>query len=138
MKSLRIISIVLLFFVAINALVAGFLFMLEPNGHLLGVTPELLKFTSFKNFFVPGLILFTVNGLFALFTAFAMLRFWPFCAFWLCCQGLLLCGWIILQLLMLRNFSFLHLLLGSIGLFFVFSGILLLRQPDSPNKIQRN
>lgn len=129
MKILRISAIVLLVLVAINALVAGYLFMSDPRGTPMGISTELLKYTSFTSFFVPGLVLFIVNGLFALFTALAMIRFWPFCAFLLFCQGVLLSGWILIQVILLREFNMLHASLGLIGLFFVAVGLLLMGKP---------
>lgn len=130
MRGLRISAMVLLGLVSLNALVAGFLFMIDPSGARLGLSVELLKFTAFSSFFIPGLVLFSINGLFALLTLWALFRFWPFCAFLLCCQGLLLSGWILLQIIMMREFNPLQGSLLVIGMFFILAGVLLLRQSD--------
>ncbi|AFM13146.1 hypothetical protein [Turneriella parva] len=53
---------ILQFFVALGALAAGAMFILEPSGRLLQTPPEMLRATPFGNFLLPGIILFTVNG----------------------------------------------------------------------------
>lgn len=59
----RIAAIVLLFIVSINALAAEYSFMTDPSGVALGITTAYLKNSApFKNYFVPGIILFLVNG----------------------------------------------------------------------------
>lgn len=50
------------FVVAFGALIAGAMFILEPSGRLLQAEPALLKNSPFRDFLVPGIILFTVNG----------------------------------------------------------------------------
>lgn len=50
-------------FVAVGALVAGAMFILEPSGRLLQAPLAMLKGTPFSNYLLPGIILFCVNGL---------------------------------------------------------------------------
>jgi hypothetical protein len=56
-------------FVAVGALPAGYLLLVEPDGHGLGMTTAILAGSPFKDFFIPGLFLFVVNGLSNLFGA---------------------------------------------------------------------
>lgn len=49
-------------FVGIGALFGGCAAMLNPNGPM-GISVELLENSPFDNYFIPGLILFTVIGL---------------------------------------------------------------------------
>jgi hypothetical protein len=53
-------------FVAIGALPAGYLFLTEPGGSKMGMSVDALAGSPFKDFFIPGLFLFTVNGIFNL------------------------------------------------------------------------
>ncbi len=69
-KKLIILGIVQLL-VAVGALPAGYLMMANPDGSGLGMTPEILAGSPFMDFFIPGLFLFTVNGLFNLLNAIA-------------------------------------------------------------------
>ena len=50
-------------FVALGALPAGYSMIVEPDGGGLGMTLSLLSGSPFKDFFIPGLFLFIVNGL---------------------------------------------------------------------------
>ena len=63
-------------FLSFNALIAGGLMILEPQGSLLQITPAYLSKSPFESFLFPGIILFMFNGLFPLFT-FCGLLFKP-------------------------------------------------------------
>lgn len=66
----RLVAIILLFIVALNALAAGYSFLTTPSGKGLGVTTKYLRSSApFKNYFIPGFVLFIVNGVFSLFVA---------------------------------------------------------------------
>lgn len=127
---LRKLNMVLLFVLAMNALLAGYLFMLDPSGKYLGISTVLLRHSPFDNYFIPGLVLFTVNGLLAVFTGLMLARQWRGGPFWLVVQGVLLSGWIFVQVLMLRELNVLHFTFGAIGLFFFGSGIYLFRKTE--------
>ncbi len=59
----------LLVFQGISAAPPGFLLVLDPTGGLLHLPLDLLKDASFRNFLIPGLILFVVLGIGAFFIA---------------------------------------------------------------------
>jgi hypothetical protein len=122
---IRIIIISLLFIVAVNALFAGYSFMSDPTGSGLGAPLSLLRFSPFKNFFIPGLVLFTVNGVFNLVAGTALVLKWRYSAPLLVIQGVFLTGWIVIQVFMLREFNILHAVFGSLGICFCFVGIFL-------------
>lgn len=130
MKALRILAISLLFFVSLNALVSGYLFMSDPSGSRLGTSVTLLRFTGFENFFLPGLILFLANGVLGAITVIALIRCWAFYQVRLSLQGFLLTGWIVIQVLLIREFNFLHAIMGVIGIFFIVTGTILLKHPE--------
>lgn len=54
---------ILQLFVALGAVVAGAMFILEPSGRLLQAPLAMLKGTPFSNYLLPGIILFCINGL---------------------------------------------------------------------------
>jgi len=58
----------LLLFLGLNAIMGGLLLMMKPDGSLMGMTLDWLQNAPFKNYFIPGLILFSTLGLFTLFT----------------------------------------------------------------------
>jgi hypothetical protein len=53
---------ILQFFIALGALTCGLLLMLRPDGALMHMPVSMLKGSPFSDFLVPGIILFTVNG----------------------------------------------------------------------------
>lgn len=112
----------LIFVLALNAIFAGYLFMRDPSGQLLGTTTAILRHSPFKDFFIPGLVLFSMNGLLALFTGFLLAKRKKNAPFYLSLQGILLCGWIGIQMLMLRECNTLQLAFAGSGLFFFLSG----------------
>lgn len=65
---------ILQLFVALGAVVAGAMFIIEPSGRLLQAPPEMLKSSPFNNFLLPGLILFCVNGIGQAFAGVLTLR----------------------------------------------------------------
>lgn len=59
----RITAIALLVFVAIGALYAGYSFIADPSGAGMGMNTSYLIHSPFKNFLIPGIVLFVVNGI---------------------------------------------------------------------------
>lgn len=103
-------------FLAVSALICGVLFLLAPDGRLIGMPLDVLRYGPFSDFFWPGVILFCGLGIghaagFALtlrrasrYRKAGMLL------------GLVTLGWIGGQLLMVRPFSFLQGVIGGLGL----------------------
>ena len=122
MKTLKIIANILLILTGINAIAAGYSFIADPTGGGLGISVDYLKHASFSNFLIPGLVLFTVIGLGALFTAYAALTRKKYYALLYLAYGATLSGWIIIQYLMLQAFHPLQAVFFSIGLFLTIVG----------------
>jgi hypothetical protein len=118
-KTIRIVLITLLVFTGLNALVAGFLFMLEPSGAGLGMTTDYLQHSPFTSYFIPGLVLFTAVGLVSLFAAYSVLTRKGYARKLTIFEGILLCGWIVVQMLLVRDVNALHVIMFSIGFGFI-------------------
>jgi hypothetical protein len=127
---IKIVSITLLLVVAVNALLAGYAFMSDPSGSLLNIPVTWLKRAPFPDFFIPGLVLFCVNGLLNLAATAALLAKWRYSNIFLSLQGSLLAGWIFVQIILLRDFNFLHLVFGAIGTFLFCAGFYLRENSD--------
>ncbi len=67
------ILIVLLAFLAINAIYGGISLMLAPDGSLLGMQPGWLDKSPFKNYLIPGFLLLLMNGVFPLLAVFGLI-----------------------------------------------------------------
>lgn len=128
MKARRILLVGILFFNSISALYGGFVLLLDPSGGLMQMKTEWLKNSPFDDFLVPGILLFSVLGAGSLVTAvFILIR--HRIAYWLgIAEGLGTLIWIITEVIMIRELSFLQLIYGITGgVIFTFS-LLMIRQ----------
>jgi hypothetical protein len=116
-------------FIGLNASAGGALMIIKPDGSLLGMQPEWLVNSPFGNYFIPGLILFLLLGIFPLFVFYGLLRkselkalnilniykdmhwAWAYSLY----TGVVIISWIIVQLLMTRYF-WLQPVIISVGL----------------------
>lgn len=117
----KVTSIVLLVFNLIGAFYGGINLILHPDGSSIGLSLDLLKQSPFSDFLIPGILLLAANGLFGLVVLLTILinhRNYPR---FVMAQGVILTGWIVIQVWMLQSIFFLHYVLGSVGI-----GLLLL------------
>ncbi|MBK7429478.1 MAG: hypothetical protein IPI62_00670 [Bacteroidetes bacterium] len=118
----KLLASFLLLFNGIGAIYGGGNLIMHPDGSSLGITTEWLKYSPFDNFLIPGIILFVVNGLLSLFVLIAVITNSRFRGKLIFAEGVLLCGWILIQMIMLREVNFLHITLGSVGILLVIIG----------------
>ncbi len=119
---LKILASFLLLFNGIGAIYGGGNLILHPDGSSLGITTEWLQYSPFDNFLIPGIILFIVNGLFSLFVLMALIYNSRFLGYMILGEGALLCGWILIQMILLREVNFLHVTLGTVGILLLIIG----------------
>src|SRR5436190_18766616 len=122
--SIRVKTRVLLLFNAIGAVYGGSSLMMHRDGSGLGMTTELLKNSPFPDFFVPGLILLLVNGLLSSYCVFLTFRHYRFTGKMVMLQGILLAGWILVQIRMINAVDILHYVMGGTGLSLIILGIM--------------
>jgi hypothetical protein len=102
-------------FLAVNAMPVGFLLALRPDGSLVGLPPSLLADTPFPDFRVPGILLALVVGGAALAAAAALLARRPAASRLVLCSGVLLMGWITVQVALLGYESVLQPAMFALG-----------------------
>ena len=124
-KQVRIVAIILLFITGLNALAAGYSFIVEPSGEGLGMNVGYLKHSPFSNFLIPGLVLFVAIGMNSFVVAFIAILKKSYYSIFIQLQGCIITGWILIQILMLRMFHILHLVIFVIGIILILSGFLL-------------
>jgi hypothetical protein len=90
---------------AIGALAGGAMLFLQPDGSAFGLPVSILEHSGFESFRIPGFILFVVNGLFPLVSAMATLRRLPWASRSVMAVGVLLAGWIGVEVALLRSFD---------------------------------
>ncbi len=121
-SAFKIIVIILLLFNGTGAIYGGGQLMLHPDGSTMELSLDLLKHAPFNNYLVPGIILFTVNGLFSFYViALIVFNFKGFPVYVLA-QGIILIFWILVQVIIIRKVTPLHVLLGTIGILLLLSG----------------
>jgi hypothetical protein len=126
-RYLRLTTVFLLLLTAINATVAGVLFIIEPSGQRMGLSVLYIKDSPFNSYLIPGIILLIVNGLLNFIAAYFVIKQKPFASSLVILQGVLLSGWIVIQVIMVKDVSLLHIVMFSIGTILIIAGFLLLK-----------
>ncbi|MCA9931286.1 MAG: hypothetical protein KC419_22530 [Anaerolineales bacterium] len=115
-KTLGILQI----FIGIGAVPVGLMFIVDPTGASLGFPLEWLADTLFQNYLVPGIFLFTVNGIGSLIGAFLTLRRHPSASLAAVGLGAFLMAWIVVQVITLGPpphwLQILYFVLGAVEL----------------------
>lgn len=121
-KAARILTILLLSVTAVNAIIAGILFMLDPSGALMGMDLDYIQHSPFQTYLIPGIILSLVIGIMNIVAAIFLWRKNVMGTYLAILQGILLCGWIGIQVTMVRDFNLLHASMLIFGLIFIMGG----------------
>jgi hypothetical protein len=121
-KPLVIVASILLLLNAIGALYGGGNFIIHPDGSGMQMSLDWLKNTPFQNYLMPGILLFVANGLFSIFVLVAlMLKFRQF-PWFIIAQGVILLGWISIQVLMIRVINLHHIIFWSFAIALIVIG----------------
>jgi peptidoglycan/LPS O-acetylase OafA/YrhL len=101
MRWTRLTLIITEAFVALSAFVAGAMFVVAPSGRLMGMTEATLARSPFGNYLVPAIVLFVVVGGTQALAAWAEIRRWPRAGWLSVVAGVVLAGWIAVQVAMI-------------------------------------
>jgi hypothetical protein len=135
--ALKILTGLLLLLNSAGAFFGGWNLVRYPDGSSLQLSTEWLQHSPFSDYFIPGLVLLAVNGLFGLFVLLMLVvgnRRYPA---YVIIQGVLLGGWILVQVIMVRTVVGLHFLFGGIAMLLLLLGWILLdmaRKNDAGSK----
>jgi hypothetical protein len=116
--------VVLQFLLGLGALGGGAVLMAAPDGAIIHMPLSMLKDSPFQNFLIPGLILFTLLGVFPVLVAYSLWQkprwCWPDAVnpfkrlhwSWAAslASGVMLVIWITVEVLMIHSIAFLHIL----------------------------
>ena len=119
-------ALILLLVNGVGAILGGWGFIRDPiSGGAMQMPLENLEHSPFKDYLIPGIILFVFNGLFSLgIFILTLVKYKRYPAL-LIFQGYILSIWIIVQLIMIRSFHYLHAIFGGIGVILIILGLLL-------------
>ena len=120
---MRGLTTILLFILGISALGGGWMLIKDPTGEALGISLELLKETAFNNYLIPGIVLFTFNGLLSLFVLLLGLKKSKKYPVYLIVQGGVLFSWLTIELIINFNFYTHHLHIPLYMVSFIFIGV---------------
>jgi hypothetical protein len=127
-RRIEIILGIVLTLVAVGAIPAGLAMIIKPDGSILHLPPEIIQGSPFKDFLIPGLFLFIVNGLAGLAGAIICFVHSRFSAISGLILGICLVVWIIVQLLTTGLISWMQPAYFAIGLVEIAMGLLIMKQ----------
>jgi Short repeat of unknown function (DUF308) len=113
---MKVILFILISFVAVTAFICGLIMVSNPDGKALGLDIILLKDTPFKDFLIPGLFL-TIVGIVNLIAVFFNIRRHNNRYDWALASGIIICGWIVVQIIFIQILywpQFLYLAIGAL------------------------
>ena len=102
-------------FIGLGALGGGFMLVRDPSGSALELPMSLLEGSPFPDFLIPGMFLFAVNGVGSMIGAglsFTRRRYAQEIAIVL---GAILVTWIVIQVVIISSFHWLHVLYFILG-----------------------
>jgi hypothetical protein len=124
MKTLRLISLVLLFILCSSALYGGYNMINDPSGGSLHLPFYLLYETVFNDYVSIGWILLIVVGSFSFFVMLLMFCKSRFYSFFIILQGAFLSIFIFVQLLLLNETFYIQYIYLAIGVALIYLGAL--------------
>jgi CDP-diglyceride synthetase len=131
-RKVRITAIIVLFFNAVSAMFGGLGLIIDPSGETMQMPIEFLKDSPFENFLIPGIILFSVNGLFNLLVGILGVKksnIFPILTL-LC--GIFLIVWLSIQIMIIKSFyAPLHGPYYAVGIALLILGAVLMKQIKS-------
>ena len=123
----KVVAIALLLFNGVGALYGGWNLISHPDGSSLQLSLDWLKYSPFDDYLIPGLILFVMNGIGSLIAISSVVYRLRNYAIYVLLEGVILTGWIAIQILILRTVIGLHIILGITGLLLILCGWLMLK-----------
>ena len=102
-------------FIGLGALGGGFMLVRDPSGSALELPISLLEGSPFPDFLIPGMFLLAVNGVGSMIGAglsFTRRRYAQEIAIVL---GAILVAWIVIQVVIISSFHWLHVLYFILG-----------------------
>jgi len=112
---MKSILILLLVFVATTSIISGILLIFNPGGELFRLSTSILEHSIFKNFSIPGLVLAAIVGSINLLAVVYHLQNKPERYNWSLLGGLTMAAWIVVQIILIREFSWFQVIYLAIS-----------------------
>lgn len=135
-KIITVLSVIFLLINGIGALYGSYGLISDPSGEKMQLPLSLLENSPFRNYLLPGIILLIVNSLVSFIAMGTIVANYRYSSLFIFTQGILLSGWIIMQVIILHTFyALFHATFLGIGLFFIYSGIYLRKMKSIEQKV---
>lgn len=128
MRSIRGIALILLAFLGVSSVAGALPLILDPSGGLLHMPLSLLEHSPFRSFLIPGWILLLANGLFSFVAMWIVMRRYAGSAAWIVAQGVVLFGWISVEVILIRTVIWAHYLYWGLAVVLILAGTVLCRE----------
>jgi len=102
--------------IGLGALLGGWMLITDPTGGELGMSLTWLKGTPFSNFLIPGVVLFTINGLGTLAGSVCTFKCVRFSGETAIALGVFMMLWISIQVSLIGYMNFLQPLYFTVGI----------------------
>jgi hypothetical protein len=116
---MKTILFILVSFIAITATISGLLMITNPKGEIMNLSLNLLHQTPFRDFMLPGILLTAVVGGVNLLAVFYNLQRHPKRYNWAIAGGVMTCGWIVVQMILIQISYGLHFLYLGVGILII-------------------
>jgi len=135
---LRMAASFLLLFNGVGALYGGWNLITHPDGSTLKMSVDILVYSPFSDFFIPGILLFLTNGVISILVLGTLLFQTKNYPFYIKLEGFILLGWLVTQTIMIQMIVPLHVVLAAISVLMILSGRMLQRLDRSYYAIQNH
>jgi hypothetical protein len=117
---MKLFLFILVAFVALTATFSGLIIISNPaDGGMIHLQQDMLANTPFKSFLVPGIILTVLVGGVNMVAVALNIRRHPGRYNWAMAGGVMITGWIVVQMILLNAFSWLQLVYLGAGLLII-------------------
>jgi hypothetical protein len=114
-KKLKTLLFILVSFTAVTAFICGLIMVSNPDGKAMGLSLNVLGETPFKDFLIPGIFLTSV-GVLNFIATFLNIQRNKNRYTWALAGGIILCGWIMVQLILIQTLHWLQFVYLGVGL----------------------
>jgi hypothetical protein len=126
--TLKIFIAILLLINSLGTFYGGYNLIIYPDCSSLQLSLDWLQYSPFSDYLLPGILLLVFNGIFSLFVLIWLIIGKRHFALLVVLQGVILTGWIVIQMIMLRSAVGIQLFFLAVGLLLLITGWLLRRK----------
>lgn len=113
---MRILLLLMIFFIAVTSLISGITLVILPDGELFGMPSDMLSNSGFDDYFIPGLLLLFTVALSNVVAGVALVSEWRSKLKWTFIAGLTVTGWVVVQVLLLNTLLWIQYLYLGMGI----------------------